>query len=161
MQRCQESLVLVAKTGNYDRYNRMIGHEDALLHHKILLDRNKIKHLKTELPSYLEGETIVDNCIKEGLIFDGIFAISDRIAYGALVSLKKHNIKVPEEVKIVGFDDSSFSRLCSPSITTIHQDTKLLAQTASDLLYKIIIGEKEQTNDIIVVPVKLIERETT
>ena len=76
------------------------------------------------------------------------------------MALKKYNIKVPEEVKLVGFDNVSISEYNSPSITTINQDKKQLGKIAAQLLFDMINGSPIQEKDIIV-PVELVRRETT
>jgi len=76
------------------------------------------------------------------------------------LALKKYNIKVPEEVKLVGFDNVSISEYNSPSITTINQDKKQLGKIAAQLLFDMINGSPIQEKDIIV-PVELVRRETT
>ena len=53
--------------------------------------------------------------------FDGIFAQADVIAAGIIAGLKIKNISVPNDIKIIGFDDCLYSTLFTPFITTIHQ----------------------------------------
>lgn len=158
---CRDILHVVSAIGEYARHLRTEGYEKALYEYKIPLDPDKIIHLSGKQPSVQESEALVDQCIENGMKFDGIFAVSDRAAYGALTSLKKHGIKVPEEVKIVGFDDSVYSQLSSPSITTIRQDTTLLAHTACEILYRFITTEEEVKETDVVLPVELVVRETT
>ena len=52
---------------------------------------------------------------------DGLFAGNDYIAAGAINALHEHGIRVPEDVKVVGFDNRDFSSFWKPSITTFQQ----------------------------------------
>ena len=52
--------------------------------------------------------------------FDAIFASNDQMAVGALQALKEFNIRVPQDVRVVGFDDSFVASLVDPSLTSIH-----------------------------------------
>ena len=63
---------------------------------------------------------MVDYLLAKNIQFDGLFATSDRRALGALLSLQEHQIKCPEEVKVIGYDASSLS--VSFHITSISQD---------------------------------------
>jgi LacI family transcriptional regulator len=112
--------------------------------------------------NYEEARDAIKYAISKGIDFDGIFATNDWRAYGALTALLQNGIKVPEQVKLVGFDDISVSEYCYPAITTIFQDTKSLAQNAATLLYDLI--RKHEVADHpkhIVLPVSLIKRATT
>jgi len=54
---------------------------------------------------------------------DGIFAVSDVIALGALKYLNQQSIKVPQQISVVGFDNIAMAELCTPSLSTISQST--------------------------------------
>lgn len=60
----------------------------------------------------------------QGLSFDAIFGASDNIALGAMKRLSEAGKQVPEEVAIVGFDDSPLAGFSTPGLTTIHQDIR-------------------------------------
>ncbi|HWT44123.1 MAG TPA: substrate-binding domain-containing protein [Sphingopyxis sp.] len=70
--------------------------------------------------------------------FDGIFASSDAIAMGAIEALQARGHRVPDDVSVVGFDDSPGAALFSPRLTSIRQDWgvggELLAQKVLDLV---------------------------
>lgn len=54
--------------------------------------------------------------------FDAIFAASDNIALGAMKRLSEAGKTVPDDIAIVGFDDSPLAGFSTPGLTTIHQD---------------------------------------
>lgn len=63
-----------------------------------------------------------------------IFASNDEMAAGALFAARLMGISIPEELSIVGFEDSPFSRQTWPQLTTAHQPNRLIAQQATNLL---------------------------
>lgn len=67
-----------------------------------------------------------------------IFACNDEIAAGCLFTAGFMGISVPEQLSIVGFEDSPFSRQTLPRLTTAKQSTKLVAKTATQLLISLI-----------------------
>ena len=73
-----------------------------------------------------------------------VFAVSDHYALEFMRFLQGQGIRVPEDVQIIGFDDTLASRESVPALTTIHQDAALRARAAG-----------------IVLPVELVEREST
>lgn len=54
------------------------------------------------------------------LPFDGIFASNDQMAVGAMKALQEMGVRVPEQVRVAGFDDSFVSSLVEPSLTSVH-----------------------------------------
>lgn len=90
---------------------------------------------------------------------DGIFASSDLIAAQVIQVCHEKNIKVPEQLKVVGFDDVNIASLTTPRITTIRQPVKEMADFAVSALNNVLSGEavpKEMR-----FPVTLVEREST
>lgn len=76
---------------------------------------------------------------------DAIFAASDLIAVGALKAMQEHNIKVPQDIAIVGFDDIPIASFTYPSLTTARQNTVLAGELLVDKLLELISGEQAQT----------------
>jgi DNA-binding LacI/PurR family transcriptional regulator len=69
------------------------------------------------------AEASVDALLARGVRFNGIVAASDLIALGAIRSLIHHDIEVPSDVSVVGYDDVPFARYSRPALTTVKQDT--------------------------------------
>ncbi len=90
---------------------------------------------------------------------DGIFANSDIIAAQAMQVCRKLNIRVPEQMKIIGFDDSIIATVTAPQLTSVHQPMKEMAECAVNLLHNAALGKIVAKRTIL--PVHLVERETT
>lgn len=97
--------------------------------------------------------------LKQDKKITGLFTISDRITIGALKAIKKLNLKIPDDISIVGFDDFSATVLMAPPLTTIREPTKIIGETGVKLLIKLINGEKLKPETIDLEP-KLIIRES-
>ena len=68
--------------------------------------------------------------------FDGLFAASDVIALAAIDALKRSGRRVPEDVAVVGFDDSTIAAHTHPPLTTVRQDLALAAKLMIDHLFE-------------------------
>ncbi|MCR5581955.1 MAG: LacI family DNA-binding transcriptional regulator [Pseudobutyrivibrio sp.] len=101
----------------------------------------------------LEGALGLDDEI------DGVFASSDLIASQVLQVCSKLGKRVPEDIKIVGFDDVMISQITNPPITTIHQPIKEMAQAAVDMVISASEGKMVPKRTLL--PVTLVEREST
>lgn len=90
---------------------------------------------------------------------DGIFASSDLIAAQVIQVCNEIKIRIPEDIKLVGFDDVDISQLTTPRITTVHQPIKEMARLSIELIdakyNNIEVNEKN------ILSIKLIIREST
>lgn len=69
-----------------------------------------------------------------------IFCSDDYMALGVLARLKENNLKVPEDIAIIGFDDIEVSSVIEPSLTTIKQPMYELGTQAANILLNLING---------------------
>lgn len=92
--------------------------------------------------------------------YDGIFAWNDIVAVEAIRALHQAGKRVPEDVAIIGFDDVHIGRLFIPSLSTIAQRIYEMGRAATELLMRMIAGER-LVGVTYLLGVELIERETT
>src|SRR5690606_21776273 len=69
-----------------------------------------------------------------GIRPDAVFAICDPIAIGVMMTLKNNNIKVPEEVAVVGFCDEPVAKVIEPQLSTLVQPAFDIGGLAVELL---------------------------
>lgn len=89
-----------------------------------------------------------------------IFAISDIMAIGAMKALKEAKISIPDEIAVVGFDNTGISAMYDPALTTIAQPRYQLGATAMALLIQ-KIRNKESKVENKILPHELIVRDST
>lgn len=107
----------------------------------------------------MEYHEYIEKIITENPKTDGIFASSDLIAAQVLQVCAKLGLRVPEQVKVVGFDDVNIASLTTPPITTVHQPVKEMAELSVDLIMRSNKGEMIPTRTVL--PVTLVKRGTT
>lgn len=90
--------------------------------------------------------------------YTAVFAVSDFYAMELIHDLQEQGIRVPEDISVIGFDDSFMCRKISPALTTIRQDLAERARRAVAILQKLKNGACEDIT--IILPVSLIERES-
>lgn len=108
-----------------------------------------------------EGEyrELVKQLFAEHPEVDGIFAGSDLMAAFVLQECVRRGRSVPDQVKLVGYDDVPMASWFVPSITSIRQPIRQMGELAVELLLKQLAGE--EVPPATVLPVELMERETT
>jgi LacI family transcriptional regulator len=62
--------------------------------------------------------------------FTALFCANDLLAVGTLSALAKHGLRVPEDVSVVGFDDTELARHSSPPLTTMRIYSRDMARSA-------------------------------
>ncbi|MFT8726927.1 MAG: LacI family DNA-binding transcriptional regulator [Liquorilactobacillus ghanensis] len=90
---------------------------------------------------------------------DGIFSSNDTDAALIIEIAKELGVKIPQDLKIVGYDGADMTRLLMPSLTTIIQPTEAMAEKAVNILQKLINKEPYPLN--VTLPVKLWRGRTT
>lgn len=116
--------------------DRLAGFRDAL-------GERFDERLVVEVPlySHQDGFAGMTELLRREPGIDGVFAASDAVAAGALEALRAAGRRVPEDVSIVGFDDSAWALRCHPALTTVHQPAAAVGQRAAEVLLAQLRGE--------------------
>ncbi|WP_282082791.1 LacI family DNA-binding transcriptional regulator [Streptomyces tendae] len=83
---------------------------------------------------------------------DGVFTANDLMAQGAVQVLRDHGRRVPQDVAVVGFDDSSVAVTCRPRLTTVRQPVEEMAAAMARLLDDHIKGARSEPTSVIFDP---------
>ena len=136
---------------------RYTGYEKALKESGIAIDEELIflQDLKVKT-----GYKAIDWFFSYGKGFDAIVCASDEIAMGAINALRENNIKVPEDVSVIGFNDNDVASYFYPRLTTIKQPSYDMGSVAMRMLIK-ILNNKNLDDDQYVLDYQLIKRESS
>lgn len=137
--------------------NRKAGYLDALA--------------KAGLPSdpalITEGDFTIEsgiNCTRKLLKinkkFDGLFAVCDAVAFGAIKVLKENGISIPDDVSVAGFTDEPMAALVEPALTTVKQPIYEIGEAATKLLFA-QFNDPDLPAEICVFDTKIEVREST
>ena len=88
--------------------------------------------------------------------FDAVFSGSDDAAIGVFRALQEHEVEIPEEVSVVGFDDLGFGRFLDPPLSTVRAPTETVARMATERLFSLL--EDQPVSGTIVLPTEMIIR---
>ena len=127
------------------------------------LKHNDFKIIESDIKGFepVDGYKAMKNYLKKyGKNFTAIFSINDHVAMGIMNALSEHNLSVPEDVSIVGFDNSLFAEFTVPPLTTVYQPRKEMGFTAAQLLIERLNGNKIGVHRNILLPADLIERKS-
>ncbi len=95
---------------------------------------------------------------KKGLKPDAIICSNDEMAIGVIDFLEEKNISVPEDIKLIGFDNVEESKFSNPPLTTIEQPLRKQLEIVIESAINLI--NKEKIPEILTLPATLIVRES-
>ena len=141
--------------------NRLNGYKAALADNRYMIDDNLMKVCGQG--TFEEAEAITNELLDYRFPPDAIFANNDVAAYGAMMAIRKRNIKIPEEIAIVGFSNWRFSSLIQPALSSVTQPGFKMGQEATRLLMKQINAsdDEESITETISLKTNLVVRESS
>jgi LacI family transcriptional regulator len=139
------------------RNDRKNGYRRALADYGITVDEEWIQG---EAFSVEEGKRAMHHLLSSDLRPTAIFAASDLLGMGAMITIREAGLRIPEDIAVVGFDNIFAAELVSPPLTTIDQHQKQLGQRCSDMLFERILGTYSGEGRIVEMPYELRVRES-
>lgn len=138
-------------------HNRLNGFLAALDNYNVPVNNDLI----VECDNFDDAERITIEMIRNNALPDAIFTVNDMTALGAISALNKYEIKIPEQVSIMGFTNGLSSRFSNPALSTVEQNGFLMGNSAANRLLQRI-----KTGDIFnpaidFIPTELVIREST
>lgn len=98
-----------------------------------------------EADNFEKARIITLNLLEEKIEFDGIFAVNDLTAVGAMQTLLKRGIKIPKQVAVVGFSDGRLSGITDPALTSVDQHGYEMGTIAAEMLLNRIKDNKSES----------------
>ena len=136
---------------------RYKGYVDALVRRGLEINPQYILEID---PTLEAGEHAMAHLLQLENRPTAAFCTNDTVAAGAMKAVIRAGLRIPEDVAIVGFDDSSVSRIVEPELTTVRIDMDRMGQLAAEKLFDLIEG-KPSGETRIVIPTELIVRSSS
>ena len=118
---------------------RLEGYTDALIFNGFDIDEDLVKYGTVTIES---GRSCMNDLLALANPPDGVFAVEDFTALGALQALKNAHIKIPEEVAVIGFANEAFGEFITPSLSTVDQQTKRMGEEAARCFFDLLEKNK-------------------
>jgi LacI family transcriptional regulator len=138
--------------------SRMDGYLNALKKHKIKKDPALIVHCDFN-QDYAYFATLELLAMKKRP--DAIFTISDRMAIGAMLAIKKKGLRMPEDIGLVGFNNEPVTSLVTPTISSVDMPSFELGKAAAKLFIETMHNKENMDLEEKILKPKLIVRESS
>ncbi len=151
---CRRVLCLAGQPNWLVTQRRLVGYMTAVAERGLAADVDLVAFGDFTQRS---GEELTRTALEHNISFDGVVAFNDYSAIGALQALAAAGLRVPENVAVVGCDDTPVSALVHPSLSSINFSQYEFGRVATQMLLEPIVTPKE----IITFPNQLIQRNST
>jgi LacI family transcriptional regulator len=102
-----------------------------------------MKKKKLEYKQYLyegrfstsSGYDMMEQILSQKVLPTAVFTASDALAFGAIKAIQNHGLSVPEDISVIGFNDTEMGAYTTPALTTIHAPAYDMGQHGANLLY--------------------------
>lgn len=118
---------------------RLNGYADALRAANRPVDPDLIIQGAVSIES---GRDCMARLLAARKVPDGVFAVEDFTALGAMQALKAAGKRIPEDVAIIGFANEAFGEYITPSLSTVDQQTIRMGEEAARLFFRLFAQEK-------------------
>ena len=156
---CSKPIVLFNSHYTPDNNSRYKGFIEAFEEAGHSIENDHLIYSDGTRKSFDDARDHIRYLIAKGMEFDSIYCGSDWRAFGALSALNDLGIKVPEQVKVIGFDGSDIAINNVPAITSVYTSARSAAIRITDILIDLINKRAVETKTII--PAQLFIGQTT
>jgi LacI family transcriptional regulator len=133
---------------------RFKGYQDCLKNHQIPLLSELVVHVSFSAESAVEAtQALLEHRP------DGIFGVNDEVCFGAMKVIREKNIRIPEEIAIVGFDDIPLAAFANPPLSSVSRQSRKIGEETARLFLAKVDGQLE--NQQISLKPKLIIRDSS
>lgn len=139
-------------TAGYSRYQ---GYLDALSQSAIPLNPNFIRFGNYKQES---GRLMMQELLEQQEHPTVVFAASDDMAVGAMNCILDYGLRIPEDISVMGFDDSLFAEAVRPMLTSMQQPVRELGRTSLEYLHNLIQNRSQDGCKEIYLPHRIMER---
>ncbi len=130
-QGCRRIIFLGGPRENYIYKRRFEGFRDAMLDNHLPVEEKFVFNRKLD---FISGNEVAEIIMKEKVMPDGAFSVTDHQAIHLIQALKRAGVKIPLQLAITGFSNADFSSMIEPSLTTIDQHSLEMGTLAAKML---------------------------
>lgn len=144
--------------GSLTAQNRESGYRRALRQAGIADEERYIIRSGYDFSS---GEVETHELLERTRNMDAVFCATDLLAFNTIKTAQKMGYAVPKDISVIGFDDSAYALLSSPTITTVQQNLYEIGYQAMERMYALLQVGKRSNPRVQYVPHKIVVRDST
>lgn len=127
---------------SYSGLRKRKGVKDALEQAGVDSPEKYIFHYKGRMDRLADITDFIEQVADSGVFFDGIIAAEDSLAVGGIKYAKRKGLRIPQELSIIGYNNSILTDCCTPELTSVDNRLETLAHQLVQTLLRVINGEE-------------------
>lgn len=152
------SMIAILAGMNPPREGRLRGYRQALKKYNLPFDERFVEANNFTVE---EGKRAMGVLLSRMPRPTAVFAASDLLAMGAMITIRQVGLRIPQDIAVVGFDDIFAAELVTPPLTTVAQFQDQLGRRAAQMLFERLSAAYTGNGRHEVMPFELIIREST
>lgn len=136
---------------------RTIGYQRALINSGLVFDPKLIRIGDWRQDS---GYTVMQDLLHQPETPDAVFAQNDFMGIGAIHALLDQGLRIPEDVAVIGFDNSSMAHFCRPALSSVDPHLRSIGRQSLKQLTR-IINKECKSDERLFLPCSIVHREST
>lgn len=136
---------------------RLLGYKKALQDNDLMFDEKLVIEGGYEAQ---KGFKAVEKFLETDLGCTAICTESDIMAFAAMKAIRQKGLRIPQDIAVSGFDDTEFSIVSDPPLTTARKELNLMGVEAAKIMMTIMDGKSEKNLEVVLKPL-VIFREST
>lgn len=153
------NILYLYNSDSYSGIRKRRGVEDALLQAGVTDLEKYIRFYKGKPDKVADITDFIEQIADSGVAFDGIIASEDSLAIGGIKYAQKRGLRIPEDLSVIGCNNSILTECCSPELTSVDNRLETLSHQLVQTLLRVIDGEEMPKKSIY--SGKLVKRGTT
>ena len=150
----REKILFLSDSFSYSAKRKLDGYQAAFRDHGMAVNEKWIRYAENSI--YATRDMLLR---QRSLQFDGVIAVNDSLAAGAVKYAHARGLRMPEEVNVIGYNDSELSISCEPELTSVDNRVEVLCKTAIDSVMGLLNGREVRQKQM--VKCHLVKRNTT
>ncbi len=119
----------------------------------------RLRHYSSGVHGWRSGKDLAAAIVQDRLRPDAVICFDDKLALALMGALRDVNLRVPDDMTVVGFDDIPFAELANPRLTTVAQPSAEMGRLAAAMLLEAV--ENGHVPPSVTLPVELVIRESS
>ncbi len=152
----REKILFLTDSHSYSANKKLMGYEDALSDAGLPILGELKMYVKNDIHSVRDLLLQYSN-----LEFDAVIASNDEIAVGAVKYAKVKGLRIPEDINIIGYNNSRLAVACEPELTSIDNHTEQICYDTVERVIDMLSNTSAELEHRVMVPCHLVKRNTT
>jgi LacI family transcriptional regulator/LacI family asc operon transcriptional repressor len=148
----RKKILYLYNSKSYSGLQKLSGYKAALAAHELPLDENLMQMCPNNL---VDTKNLLNSLAKQGLNYDAVVTAEDLLAIGTIKFIKDSGRQIPQDVSIIGYNNSLLTTCCDPELTSIDNHVETLCISTISTLMRVLSGNDVPnkttiSNDLIV-----------